>query len=983
MTNPLAKRVYDFTLAAIGLMVTSPVWLVLALLVKCSDGGPVFYREQRVGLGGRLFWIWKFRTMVVNADQQGLGLTKDGDARIRDSSKMKIATLNVHSLVTKIDRVRQFVNNHNIDILCIQESWLNRFIANSIVSIPGYTITRLDRPNQSGYGGVLIYVRQGFVSNQMDIGDPSLCESIWIKISINSGYVVLGNVYRPPKSNINLFLGSLENILATLRNYVVVGDFNILGKQAKYLNNFLSRNGLRQLVAEPTYIKPGYTSMLDLFITNLPRTVTCQALTSDDVGSDHLPVIGVFDLTVSTRKRQNETIVVRSKYTKTDSFRASVAHMCRRHGVTNDLSADELWAGFSTEFSKAYDQNFPLKNIRLTHEAKVALTPSLISSIKMGRRLYRVAYITQSNIMWQRYYNHKKEVDRLIKTHRSSVFRQRLNSAPNVAAKWRVLNTALQSGRERHMQSSTLSAEAHAFAFKSMVEAVKNSVANVRCENFEEYMHPEDNCCFTWHNVACTEVHKAIGKLKNGASNYEGVAAEAIKDCADSVAPVLAALINKSFEEGRYPSCFKMSKITPIYKEGDRDEPANYRPISIIPVFSKIFETVVHAQVAGYFAEHSLYSSTQYGFIAGRSTVSACADAADYIHKMVDEQYTVGMVLLDLSKAFDIISHQILLKKLAYYGFGRNVIKWFESYLDSRVGYVNNSLLASVTVPGIGVPQGSVLGPLLFNIYVNDLCNSIGKGTLIQYADDTTIIIESCKSPVVFVDKVERAVSEVIQWFRANRLQVNFKKCNFIVFGRNRHLIHTINIDGHTIKAGDSVKLLGLRIDSNLCYTSHINYVISRVKQITIMLIRLAHLFSRSIRQDIVKALVLPVINLYDFIYASASTSYLHRLDIAYNDLMRVILGIRRSVHFRVADLHKATSLDRLSDRRQKSLCKFMQEVVEERIHSRLRQYCLKRSYSYSMRSCSYVIPRFSTNIGRQRIVVRGLKLLSQQSDLS
>jgi hypothetical protein len=144
------------------------------------------------------------------------------------------------------------------------------------------------------------------------------------------------------------------------------------------------------------------------------------------------------------------------------------------------------------------------------------------------------------------------------------------------------------------------------------------------------------------------------------------------------------------------PTGLKISTVRPILKGGDPNVPTNYKPVSAIPLFAKIFECVVYMYVANYFAAGNLFSNTQYGFIAGRSTTYACADVAEYVHQNVDDQYVVGMVLLDLTKAFDVVNHSILLKKLEYYGFGRKVIKWFASYLNSRVGYVNNSLLAGL-----------------------------------------------------------------------------------------------------------------------------------------------------------------------------------------------------------------------------------------------------------------------------------------------
>jgi hypothetical protein len=479
----------------------------------------------------------------------------------------------------------------------------------------------------------------------------------------------------------------------------------------------------------------------------------------------------------------------------------------------------------------------------------------------------------------------------------------------NIKAKWKVLNTVLQTSRNSGAYHSDLSDEDHANAFQNLVQDLVANTPSSRNNAYLNYVEPVDTAEFNWMPVQLADIYSAIDRLKPQSSNYEGIASEAIKDCADSLAPLLAKFINSSLENGIYPKCLKVSRITPIFKGGNRVDPTNYRRVSIIPIFAKVFETVVHSQITRYMANHSLYASAQYGFTAGRSTVSACADLMDYIHKSVDEQYIVGVVLLDLSKAFDIINHRILLKKLVYYGFGSTVVKWFTSYLSCRVGHVNNNYLAALAIPGVGVPQGSVLGPLLFNLYVNDLENAVTESMLIQYADDTSIVVKSRKSSAQFVAKAQYAVKEVLDWFEANMLRVNFRKCCFITFGRNRQLVSEIAVGGHKIHTSDCVKLLGFQIDANLSYSSHINYVISRMKRVGVILVRFTHLFDRYMRQYLVKALILPVINLYSFIYASANSACLRRLDVAYNDLMRAILGVRRSVHFTVASLHSATNM--------------------------------------------------------------------------
>jgi hypothetical protein len=204
----------------------------------------------------------------------------------------------------------------------------------------------------------------------------------------------------------------------------------------------------------------------------------------------------------------------------------------------------------------------------------------------------------------------------------------------------------------------------------------------------------------------------------------------------------------------------------------------------------------------------------------------------------------VGMVLPDYREAFDIINHRVLLKKLTYYGFGRNDTKWFASYLSSRTGYVNSNLTASLTTPDVGVRQGSALCPLIFNIYVSDLCDASARCTLVQYADDTTILVKSRKSAVGFSTKFEFATNEIVQWFRENRLHVNVKKTKFTVFGRSEYFVSDVTINSHKVLVCDCVTLLGLRIECNLSYVSDVNYAIARTRHTRVMLSRLAHLFN-------------------------------------------------------------------------------------------------------------------------------------------
>jgi hypothetical protein len=245
-----------------------------------------------------------------------------------------------------------------------------------------------------------------------------------------------------------------------------------------------------------------------------------------------------------------------------------------------------------------------------------------------------------------------------------------------------------------------------------------------------------------------------------------------------------------------------------------------------------------------------------------------------------------------------------------------------------------------------------------------------------QYADDTNLMVKS-KYSGIFREKAERAVANILSWFKANMLVINVRKSKFIVFGSKRAEIPSLQIGSQVLLRCDEVKYLGLRIDSRLRWNCHIQYVISRIRLFTCTLFRLKCALSISLKIFLAKTLILPIIDLHSFVYGTATSADLHRLDVAYNDLIRCILGKRRSERIHVSDLYRLTNMEALEQRRNVALKRFMSKVVNEQIYSKMRLCCVKHN-SYATRSNTYVIPRCSTNIGSHRVCVRGLKLLNQ-----
>ncbi len=351
---------------------------------------------------------------------------------------------------------------------------------------------------------------------------------------------------------------------------------------------------------------------------------------------------------------------------------------------------------------------------------------------------------------------------------------------------------------------------------------------------YHKHMKNKSNITFFMHPTDPEEILKTVASLKPKTSHgHDSISSKLIKLITTSIAIPLSKIINKSIETGTVPTSWKLAKVIPIYKSKEKSNMSNYRPISLLPSLSKILEKIVHHRLYSFCKTQNILYPNQYGFRPNHSTIHAISKFIANVQTYREQNNFTISVLLDLSKAFDTIDHDILIRKLDHYGVRGLPLEWFRSYLTGRTQYVTyKNKISDFQNITCGVPQGSVLGPLLFIIYTNDLPNSMNTSQCILFADDTTVY-KSSPNIIDAIVAIESDLANLYDWFCANKLSLNVSKTNFILFTpktANQPINQeTIKLGNQEIQRVNCAKFLGVYIDDELQWDKHIQYVSSRL----------------------------------------------------------------------------------------------------------------------------------------------------------
>ena len=440
-------------------------------------------------------------------------------------------------------------------------------------------------------------------------------------------------------------------------------------------------------------------------------------------------------------------------------------------------------------------------------------------------------------------------------------------------------------------------------SFKLYFAGVGKNIQNQLCVSFS--FEPNGNHeGFHFKNVKVDDVKKLIDRIKTKvATGNDRIPSRIIKDLKHEASPDLAKLINLSYSTSTFPSKLKHAIIRAIYKnKGNPNEPEFYRPISVLSVISKIFERSATDQIVEYLETTSQFYKNQHAYRRKHSTTTCLVEVTDFIHTNLDSGLMVGLVSTDLSKAFDTLSHSLLLTKLQKLGFSTNAIDWIKSYLSNRTQQVSmNGLVSSTKTVEAGVPQGSILGPVLFIVFTSNFHEHFPDHKITAFADDTQILVTGHSSDEIKM-KAETAIENAQRWFTANSLKINPTKSEVMIFsGKRKTEDVLIQVqDGNDIKwikTTRSMKILGVIVDDQLSWKNHISKIKQRTHTTITNLARTTHVLPLKSRKILYDALVAPHFNYCDIIWDGTSTTQANTLQKTANFAARSLLGAKKKGH--------------------------------------------------------------------------------------
>ena len=847
------------------------------------------------------------------------------DVKISTTSEgLLVVHINSRSMVNKREEIEHICTVLQPDILCITESWLDESVQTQSCLPTGYKMIRKDRSDEykqkygrNKGGGVAVCYKEHLKVEKRDYLTEECEEILWVQVKAKESFM-LGVIYRADYTDMmNEKAGeckleeNIRKVSEITSRIVITGDFNIdlanHDASSEQLKNIFKCYGLTQFISKPTRIdaKSGKPTIIDHIWSNDELNLIKETGTFIGI-SDHFGIY--MRLRINKPPKHEETITFRNfKKYNPDLFNNDLECNLRNSNISKCLEENDV--NSATEelvnvIQKTADVHAPVVTIKVGKQKKQApwFSEELTDKINQKNDLLKDYFSSGLKWLKQRANKLKNEINHLKRKKKQTYYTERMEEVGDDPKKlWKVYKEVTGTGKNRDVVEPD-------YLNQEKVNKHNKFFATVGVEiqkNLKVQEHPTsfpglDG--FMFNDETPDNIEKLIDRIKiDVAVGSDTINARLIKDAKTNLAPYLTAIINTGYKTNTFPNCMKTTIIKPTHKKNSPDDIANYRPISILPTLSKIFERSASDQMIAYLEDNNKINPNQHAYRSKHSTKTCLVELLNYIYKLLDLKRFCAIVSLDLSKAFDSISHSLMLHKLSKLGYGENCLKWVKSYLCERKQRTKFKSFTSTEETVVsGIPQGSIIGPLLFICFTNDLAEVFTDCTMVAYADDTQLVVYA-KNLSQLKMKIEQVIKTAQAWYEANSMKNNIGKTEILILSPGKAKRNTFKIkvidEGKPviIKPQSSIKILGIHIDENINWKKQINAVKRKSMNTIRNINRVNHLLPIKHRIQLYKALIEPHFSYGDIVWGGCSKSSASSLQKAQNFAARSILGKKKS----------------------------------------------------------------------------------------
>ena len=796
-------------------------------------------------------------------------------------SSFSFLLLNSRSLINKISQLRSLITLEYPSIVFITETWLSSCIPDDDIFVDHYNCFRGDRTSGLG-GGTLIYIHECFSATQIAVKQcSSLGDSVWCILNLSENQNILcGCVYRPPGFNsgtdiaLSEHFNEVSEIPVAYR--VIAGDFNLPEicwdpptfppKLTLFSEAFISGNWVQQIT-----IPTRKCNTLDLLFTANVEYCSVDTLNLCSF-SDHEIIRGILTLNAETNQLSKYKYFHRVYHTCT---KENVISMIRSFDWSNFFSSNDLKYSFDSFYkylTDCLDILAPLSTKFTNNKAPGHLS---IAARRKLRQLRKALICTHD------YYALARMNEILIneENHRLNRIRNLELSIVKKNCNGKDLSKLFKSRLSYSRQQIRLMFDPVKKAFIENRIDICNLFADHYSSNFSSNILncPTSgqlyNAVLSNITFSVSDISKLISCFRHSySSGPDGLSSNILKMALPDIAPMMAKLFSLSMEFSEYPHVWKSTYIRPHFKSGSKLNVDNFRPINVTSILSRIMEKIIKNQMLSFLTLQNVINNYQYGFLSKRSCSTCLTDFFDLLTSYKDNNISAAILYFDFSKAFDTVPHEGLIYKLRMFGIINPLYKWLQSFLENRtlVVTLNNSLSTPRPIKS-GVIQGSVLGPLLFLLYVNDISKEIHHGKSFLYADDLKIVYNlSDRSPSDITNDIQRDLARIDNWCTTWGMRLNTSKCGIMYVGKNC-LTNPLILNGVNLDIIYSVNDLGVLYTNTLSFSPHIASITSKAIRTSEFISR--NFFMNKIKVLLFKTLVVPRLQYCSFIYSSANRS--------------------------------------------------------------------------------------------------------------